>query len=229
MALFSPRGLQGLALALMISAAQGQTELSRSDFGTRADQLAAQLSPSTAQGLEFSQVSLSFIPGQYVAAENSRIFLGMVMPQMWLSANLAAQGGVGFGVGAEQLVQMLRISLIYLPATLTAWGWHPEVVVAQNRIDGLPEMSTVKWNEARWSYKKEVAGWQFSTGLTLLFQRIFINGAFSNDGKSARVVRSTRMANFSLGRRLFGSLGVTGRLVAGDQSLTVGIEMSAAL
>ena len=229
MALFRQGGWQGVALALLISAAQGQGDLSRSDFGRRADQLAAQLGPSTAQGLEFGQVSLAFIPGQYVAADSSRIFMAMVMPQMWLSDNLAAQGGVGFGVGAEQLVQMLRISLIYLPATLTAWGWQPEVMVAQNRIDGLPEMSTVKWNEARWSYKKEVAGWQLSTGLTLLFQRIFINGDFSIDGKSARVVRSTRMANFSLGRRLFGSMGVTGRLVAGDQALTIGIEMSAAL
>lgn len=216
-------------MALLISTTHGQTYLSDFDFGKRAEQLAAQLVPSIAPGLDFSQISLSFIPGQYLAADSARIFLGMVIPQMWLSDNLAVQGGIGFGGGEKQMVQMLRMALVYLPSTLTVRGWQPEVVVAQNRISGLPEMSAVKWNEARWSYRKEVAGWQISTGLTLLFQRIFTRGVFRADGTSTRVVRSARMTNFSLGRRLFGNLGVTGRLVLGGQIVTAGIEMSAAL
>ena len=230
MASFRPGGPHCAALALLVSATWGQVKiLSEDDFSERSARLAMQIVPSTAQGLDFGQVSLSFLPGQYVASDGTLIFFGMAMPQMWVSTNLAIKGGLGFGSGGDYLVQMLRLSLVYLPATLAVRGWQPEIVMAQNRIDGLPEMTTVKWNEVRWRYKNLMGGWQISAGVTLLYQRIFTRSAFTIDGQSVKYERTVRLLNLSLGRRLFGRIAMTGHLALGNDANTAGFDMSVGL
>ena len=231
MALSRSPSIPLLSVALLIASSTGaaQTALTPAEFSDRAAQLALQVSPAFSQGPEFGQVSLTFIPGRYKAADGTTLYLALLAPQMWVSPNLAIKGSLGIGSGGESLIQALRIAVVYIPETLGFIGMQPEVVLAQNRIDGLPAIVTAKWNEIQWRYKTELRGWQLSGGIIILFQRIFTRPDYSSDGNSFKLERTEQRIRFTFGKVLANRVVITGHLAVGGPLPVAGIQLGVAL
>ncbi|MFC1620390.1 hypothetical protein ACFL45_10650 [Candidatus Neomarinimicrobiota bacterium] len=165
-----------------------------------------------------SPADLTFYPALYQPVGQERYLLPIVGLQYWVSPNLSLLGGIGGGIADGNVVQFSHIGLRYFPATLPLGSFMPEILITQNRIEGLsllidqflkdslgneiedPENYETrydsKWNEFGWGYQGRISKFSLSVAVILIYQRTFTGNAVKLTGKA-------QLLSFTLGRDIF--------------------------
>lgn len=210
--------------------------LDRSYFLSFAEKVSAAMIPAPLPRGEFAPVTATFYPVAYRPHAGSGLqILSVISLQWWVSPNLAVVGGLGSGLTpqdaglmGQQVVQLLRIGLRYLPASLTLGPLTPEITFVQNRIEGLPEYG-LKWNEVSWAYGAKIGFVNVAGALVLMFQSVFPRLEVKAAGVSGKLEATTRFFLLSAGYDVFRWLRLSVQVKANPNFATGGVQLSLAI
>ena len=229
-------------LAVTISAAvplmAGSPKLAKNQsyFFSLAEKVSAAMIPAPLPRGEFALVTATFYPVAYRPHDGSgRQILPVIGLQWWVSPNLAVVGGLGSGLTpqdagltGQQVVQMLRIGLRYLPEFLTLGPFMPEITFVQNGIEGLPDYR-LTWNELTLAYGAKIGSVNVAGALVLMFQSVFPRSTAKAPDVPGKLEATTRILALSAGCDLFHWLRVSVQAKANPGFITGGVQLSLAI
>ena len=216
-------------LAGSVSEALGQTTYSKADFTGRGIALAAVVTHAPLPEVPFGALSLTGSMSRYAPANGTGPVLVLVLPQWWLSTNLSLFSTLGHGADENQIVEVVRVGLRYLPASLHLKGLQPSFELSQTWIAGLQEMKLAKWNAYRWTYSGPFGSWLLAGGLRMIQLRLFTRPAFRGQGVPGKIETTVSQWSIAAGYPLQDWLQVTGQLLLTGSVVTAGIQLSLAL
>lgn len=216
-------------LAGSVSVAVGQTTYSRADFTGRGVALAAAVTHAPLPEVPFGALSLTGSLGRYAPATGAGPVLVLVLPQWWLSTNLSLFSTLGHGADENQIVEVVRVGLRYLPASLHFRGLQPSFELSQTWIAGLQEMKLAKWNAYRWTYSGSFGSWLLAGGLRTIQLRLFTRSSFRGAGVPGTIEATINQWSFAAGYPLQDWLQLTGQLLLTGSLVTAGMQISLAL
>ena len=210
--------------------------LDRSYFLSFAEKVSAAMIPAHLPRGEFAPVTANFYPVAYRPHAGSGLqILPVIGLQWWVSSNLAVAGGLGSGLTpqdaglmGQQVVQLLRIGLKYLPGSFTLGPLTPEITFVQNRIEGLPEYG-LKWNEVSWTYGAKIGSVNVAGALVLMFQSVFPRSEVKAAGVSGKLEATTRFSLLSAGYDVFRWLRLSVQAKVNPDFITGGVQLSLAI
>ena len=208
----------------------------RSYFLSFAEKVSAAMIPAPLPRGEFAPVTATFYPAVYRSNASSDLqMLPAIGLQWWVSPNLAVVGGLGSGLTpqdagltGQQVVQLLRIGLRYLPESLALGPFMPEITFVQNRIEGLPEYG-LKWNEVSWAYGAKIGSVNVAGALVLMFQSVFPRSEVKAAGVSGKLEATTRFFLLSAGYDVFRWLRLSVQAKVNPDFITGGVQLSLAI
>ena len=221
--------ITGVMLAGSVSVAVGQTTYSRADFTGRGVALAAAVTHAPLPEVPFGALSLTGSLGRYAPATGAGPVLVLVLPQWWLSTNLSLFSTLGHGADENQIVEVVRVGLRYLPASLHFRGLQPSFELSQTWIAGLQEMKLAKWNAYRWTYSGSFGSWLLAGGLRTIQLRLFTRSSFRGAGVPGTIEATINQWSFAAGYPLQDWLQLTGQLLLTGSLVTAGMQISLAL
>ncbi len=216
-------------LAGSVSVALGQTTYSRAEFTSRGVALAAAVTHAPLPEIPFGALSLTGSMGRYAPATGAGPVLVLVLPQWWLSSNLSLFSTLGHGADDNQIVELVRVGLRYLPAGLHVRGFLPSFELSQTWVAGLQEMKLAKWNAYRWTYSGRFGSWLLTGGLRTIQLRLFTRPTFRGEDVPGKIEATVSQWSFAAGYPLQDWLQLTGQLLLTGGMLTAGMQMSLAL
>ncbi len=212
--------------------------LDRSYFLSFAEKVSAAMIPAPLPRGEFAPVTATFYPVAYRPHAGSGLqILPVIGLQWWVSPNLAVVGGLGSGLTpdtlirglmGQQVVQLLRIGLRYLPGSFTLGPLTPEITFVQNRIEGLPEYG-LKWNEVSWAYGAKIGSVNVAGALVLMFQSVFPWSEVKAAGVSGKLEATTRLFLLSADYDVFRWLRLSVQAKVNPDFITGGVQLSLAI
>ena len=208
----------------------------RSYFLSFAEKVSTAMIPAPLPRGEFAPVTATFYPVAYRPHAGSGLqILPVIGLQWWVSPNLAVIGGLGSGLTpqdaglmGQQVVQLLRIGLRYLPGSFTLGPLTPEITFVQNRIEGLPEYG-LKWNEVSWAYGAKIGSVNVAGALVLMFQSVFPRSEVRAAGVSGKLEATTRFFLLSAGYDVFRWLRLSVQAKVNPDFITGGVQLSLAI
>ncbi|MBA7649876.1 MAG: hypothetical protein GH143_07905 [Calditrichaeota bacterium] len=208
----------------------------RSYFLSSAAQVSAAMIPAPLPRGEFALITATFYPVAYRPHAGSGLqLMPAVGLQWWVSPNLAIVGGLGSGLTpqnagltGQQVVQMLRIGLRYLPESLTLGPFMPEITFVQNGIEGLPDYR-LTWNEASWAYDAKFGSVNIACALVFVYQRVFPRSTAKAPDVPGKLEATTRILALSAGCDLFRWLRVSVQAKVSPGFITGGVQLSLAI
>ena len=201
----------------------------RSYFLSFAEKVSAAMIPAPLPRGEFAPVTATFYPVAYRPHAGSGLqILPVIGLQWWVSPNLAVVGGLGSGLMGQQVVQLLRIGLRYLPESFTLGPLTPEITFVQNRIEGLPEYG-LKWNEVSWAYGAKIGSVNVAGALVLMFQSVFPRSEVKAADVSGKLEATTRFFLLSAGYDVFRWLRLSVQAKVNPDFITGGVQLSLAI
>ena len=174
-------------------------------------------------------MTATFYPVAYRLHAGSDLqFMPAVGLQWWVSPNLAIVGGLGSGLTGQQVIQLLRVGLRYLPESLALGPFRPEITLVKNGIEGLPDYR-LTWNEASWAYGARFGSVNITCALVFVYQSIFPGSAAEASDVPDKLEATTRMLALSAGYDLFRRLKVSVQAKVGPGLITGGTQLSLAI
>ncbi len=174
-------------------------------------------------------MTATFYPMVYYPHTDSSLrLLPVIGLQWWVSPNLALVGGLGSGLNGQQVVQLLRIGLRYLPESLALGPFRPEITFVKNGIEGLPDYR-LTWNEASWAYGARFGSVNITCALVFVYQSIFPGSEAEASDVPDKLEATTRMLALSAGYDLFRRLKVSVQAKVGPGFITGGTQLSLAI
>ncbi len=130
---------------------------------------------------------------------------------------------MGIGGGGKP-----EVGLKYLPESLALGPFRPEITLARNGIEGLPDYR-LTWNEASWVYSARFGSVNIACALLFLYQSIFPRSEAEALDVPGKLEATTRMLALSAGYDLFRGLRLSVQAKVGSGLVTGGIQLSLAV
>ena len=225
-----------VSLALTVLAVSLSAGSPDSVMLSSAARVSAAMIPAPFPRGEFAPLTATFYPAVYYPHTDSGLrLLPVIGFQWWVSPNLAIVGGLGSGLipqdaglTGQQVVQLSRVGLKYLPESLALGPFRPEITLARNGIEGLPDYR-LTWNEASWVYSARFGSVNIACALLFLYQSIFPRSEAEALDVPGKLEATTRMLALSAGYDLFRGLRLSVQAKVGSGLVTGGIQLSLAV
>ena len=213
---------------ILLSSLQAQGTFDEADFTSLARRVSVAGTLSQLPGGEFGTVTATIYPMIYQSESNDDQFLATVGLQWWVSPNLALAGGLGAGIAEQQVTQIRKVGLRYLPPTLQLGSLNPEVLFMQSMVEG-SRVYTLKWNELRFVYSSVAKRLHYAFGIVLLYPRMFPQKEFRAEGVPGKLELSNSYWMMSAGFNLFWWLELSARVILGSKTIHGGAQLTVAI